>query len=96
MLPGSWIHPQSVNILRGRMDEGKSIEFCGFLNVFDLPQLNNSMLHCSLQGSSKIVKNSDSISVTCLHGMGLALAFGHEIVRYLFSCEYFKTVTWQH
>ena len=25
--------------LRGRMDEGKSIEFCGFLNVFDLTQL---------------------------------------------------------
>ena len=46
------------------MDEGKSIEFCGFLNVFDLTQLNNSMLRCSLQGSSKIVKNSDSISVT--------------------------------
>ena len=64
MLPGSWIHPQSVDFLRGRMDEGKSIEFCGFLNVFDLTQLNNSMLRCSLQGSSKIVKNSDSISVT--------------------------------
>ena len=24
--------------LRGRMDEGKSIEFFGFLNVFDLTQ----------------------------------------------------------
>ena len=38
------------------MDEGKSIELCGFLNVFDLTQLNNSMLLCLLQGSSKIVK----------------------------------------
>ena len=56
MLPGSWIHPQSVDFLRGGMDEGKSIEFFGFLNVFDLTQLNNSMLLCSLQGSSKIVK----------------------------------------
>ena len=39
------------------MEEGKSIEFCGFLNVFDLTQLNTSMLLCSLQGCSKIVKN---------------------------------------
>ena len=89
------------------MDEGKSIEFCGFLNVFDLTQLNNSMLLCSLQGSSKIVKkSSDSKSVTfvCMGWANpwppadflLALTFGHAIIRYLFSCEYFKTVTWQH
>ena len=38
------------------MDEGKSIEFFGFLNVFDLTQLNNSMLLCSLQGSSNSKK----------------------------------------